>query len=148
MVRTDTLQPPKALPQLEWLCRCHSNNTVSYPLVCCVLSLLCDVYGSGVQLIEVFRGGTPLLAVAQYSPAAISGLFATLLMAWLSHRIAAHWILAMALCAFCVANLLLALCTIDSTYWTYLFFAIIIAPFGMVRPCPTPGHPYYTTLPY
>ena len=103
-----------------------------------------------MQLIEVFRGGSPLLAVAQYSPCAIAGLIATLVMAWLSHRIAAHWILAMALCAFCIANLLLALCTIQSSYWTYLFFAIVIAPFGMVSltiphiPIPSSSHTAHT----
>ena len=110
-------------------------TTPAFPSVLLCIALGWSSFGIwnfyGVQLIEVFRGGTPLLAVAQFSPVSIAGLVATLLMAWLSHRIAAHWILAIALCSFCIANLLLALCTIDSTYWTYLFFAIVIAPFGM-----------------
>ena len=111
-------------------------TTPAFPSVLLCIALGWSSFGIwnfyGVQLIEVFRGGTPLLAVAQFSPCAIAGLAATLVMAGLAHRIAAHWILAMALCAFCVANLLLALCTVSSSYWSFLFFAIVIAPFGMV----------------
>ena len=111
-------------------------STPAFPQVLLCVGLGWSSFGVwsyySVQLIEVFRGGSPLLAVAQFSPVSVAGLCATLTMAWLVPRLAAHWILALALTAFFVANLLLALCTIDSTYWSYLFCAMVIGPFGMV----------------
>ena len=85
----------------------------------------------GIQLIEVLRGGSPLLASAQFTPSVLSGLAATLTMAYLHSRVPGQVILALAMAAFCVGNLLLAICPLDSSYWTYIFFSLLVTPFGM-----------------
>ena len=85
-----------------------------------------------VQLMEVFRGESPLLATAQFSPVVLSGLAATASMAVMhNNHIRGQHMLALALSSFCVGNVLLAICPVSSTYWSYIFVSFLIIPFGM-----------------
>ena len=84
-----------------------------------------------VQLMEVFREATPLLVTAEFSPVAVAGLVATLTMAYLHSRVRGQFILALALAAFCLGNVLIAICPVSSSYWEYIFVSMVVAPFGM-----------------
>jgi MFS family permease len=84
-----------------------------------------------VQLMEVQRGSTPLATSAQVVPLLLLGVCATLVMWTLHHRVKSQSLLCAAMCAFCAGNVLIALCPVDSSYWTYLFASMCITPFGM-----------------
>ena len=85
-----------------------------------------------VQLMEEFRHESPLLATAQLSPVVLSGLAATMTMAFMhNRRVRGQHMLALALCAFCVGNVLLAITPVSSTYWSYMFVSFLVIPFGM-----------------
>ncbi|PRP80639.1 hypothetical protein PROFUN_10694 [Planoprotostelium fungivorum] len=84
-----------------------------------------------VQIMEVIRGATPLLAVAQMSPVIVGGLLASLVVAKLHHRLAPRYLMAIAMTGFCAANILCATVPADQIYWGQIFVATLIAPFGM-----------------
>ena len=84
-----------------------------------------------VQLIQIFRNGTALLTAAETVPVGFAGLTATISLSILIHHTKIHYILTFALVAFCIGNILIAICTISSTYWTYIFLSMCITPFGM-----------------
>ena len=73
-----------------------------------------------VQLMEVYRESSPLLATAEFSPAVLTGHAATMCMAFLHSRVTGQTILALAMAAFCLGNVLVAVCPVSSTYWSYI----------------------------
>jgi hypothetical protein len=88
------------------------------------------VYYLWTLLLQV-RGLSPLLATAQISPLAISGCVAAILSGFLLSRIRPALIMAMAMCAFLVGNILIGTAPVDQTYWAQTFVCTIIIPFGM-----------------
>jgi len=102
--------------------------------------LLCLALGWGsfgtfifytLQLLQVFRGDSVLLISAEFAPVAVSGLCATLFMSWLHRRVSGQVIMGLAELAFCLGSLLIAVAQPDATYWSYIFCALLAAPFGM-----------------
>lgn len=83
------------------------------------------------QFIEILRGISPLLGTAQIVPAGISGFCAAVTTGILLSRIHPGYIMAVALLAFCVGNILFATMPVAQTYWLQAFLSIIIAPWGM-----------------
>ncbi|MCJ1305043.1 Low affinity NH4+ transporter [Hypocenomyce scalaris] len=83
------------------------------------------------QMWEVLRMLTPLNAAAQMVPVGISGFCAAVTTGFLLSRLPTPYIMAIALTAFCVGNILLATMPVDQIYWTQTFLALIITPWGM-----------------
>lgn len=77
------------------------------------------------------RGISPLLTAAQFSPVVISGALAAVVVGLLLHRVGPPLIMTLALLAFMVGNILMALCPVDQTYWGQTFVSFIIMPWGM-----------------
>ena len=91
--------------------------------------------GSSISVIEILRGVSPLLGTAQIVPAGISGLCAAVTTGILLSRIP-RYIMAVALLAFCVGNVLLSTMPVALMYWLQAFLAIVIAPRGMTMSFP------------
>jgi hypothetical protein len=72
----------------------------------------------------------PLVISAQMMTLAPFGALAALAVIWLFPRVAGHWILAIALFAFFVGNLLMSLTPADQTFWAMIFPAEILIVFG------------------
>jgi MFS family permease len=104
-------------------------------------TLVCVVCGFGTFGIWVYyywlflltaRGNTPLLAAAQFSPVAISGLCAAGVTGLLFSRgIPTPVLMVIALIAFCVPSVLLATVKVEQIYWASTFVGVLIAPFGV-----------------
>ena len=77
------------------------------------------------------RGHSALLAATMYAPSAVSGLIASICTGILLHKIPVPFVMAVALTAFCAAEILIATMPVDQIYWTATFFAVVIIPFGM-----------------
>ena len=83
------------------------------------------------QFLENLRGLSPLLASAQFTPVAVSGLFAALTTGYILHRVPGSIIMMIALTAFAVGLILLATAPVGQTYWAQTFVSLIIMPWGM-----------------
>lgn len=92
-------------------------------------------FGIWVYYLWIFlsqlRGLSPLLATAQISPLAISGCVAAIMTGYLLSRVRPAIIMAVALCAFLVGNILVGTAPVDQTYWGQVFVCLLIIPFGM-----------------
>ncbi|CAN6674331.1 low affinity ammonium transporter [Trichomonascus vanleenenianus] len=112
--------------------------TVFNARICCALgSIVCGWATFGVwvfftfQVLEVVEGNTPILMVAKFSAAAISGLCASLATGVLMSRIPTSVILLISMFAFCVATVLIATLPPAQVYWAQTFVSVLIAPWGM-----------------
>ncbi|KAH6662160.1 major facilitator superfamily-domain-containing protein [Halenospora varia] len=83
------------------------------------------------QFLEELRGVSPLLATAQFSPVAVSGLFAAVTTGYIIHRVPGSFTIGIAMLAFTVGSILLATAPVDQTYWAQTFVSLIIMPWGM-----------------
>lgn len=77
------------------------------------------------------RGASPLLATAQISPLTISGAVAAIMTGFLLSRVKPSIIMAVALSAFLVGNILVGTAPAGQTYWAQIFVCVLIIPFGM-----------------
>ena len=83
------------------------------------------------QFLGSLRGCTPLSTVAQLSPVTVSGTCAALLTGHFLQRTRTAYVMAVAMVAFCVGNILLATAPVDQTYWIQVFLATVVTPWGM-----------------
>ncbi|KAJ7186549.1 major facilitator superfamily domain-containing protein [Mycena filopes] len=82
------------------------------------------------QFLHEFRGATALQTSAWFVPFTINGCIAACLVAVLISRVPAQVIFLAGLIAVLLANTLMMTAPAQGTYWTYPFFASLIAPFG------------------
>jgi len=83
------------------------------------------------QIIENLRHVTPLLAAAQVIPCGISGCCAALTTGYVLSRIPTSLVMAIAMLAFCLGNILLATMPVEQTYWSQAFVSTVVMPWGM-----------------
>ncbi|KAK8007700.1 hypothetical protein PG989_001690 [Apiospora arundinis] len=83
------------------------------------------------QFFEEFRGATPLLATAWFSPVAVSGCAASIFTGMLIHRLGPAVVMTAALVFFTVGITLIATAPIQQTYWAQAFVSMLVTPWGM-----------------
>lgn len=83
------------------------------------------------QLVLNIRGISPLLLAAWYAPVIPSGLISALAVGKLLGKISAGWVMLIGQVAYLVGSILAATMPVDSNYWTYFFFSVIIICVGM-----------------
>ena len=77
------------------------------------------------------RGITPLLASAQWTPPGVSGIIAAFTTGYLMSRIKPGWIMLMAMIAFTLGILFVAINPVHQTYWALTFVSLVVMPWGM-----------------
>ena len=88
------------------------------------------VYYLWLFMIKI-RGITPLLAAAQWTPPGVSGIIAAFTTGYLMSRIKPGWIMLMAMIAFTLGILFIAINPVHQTYWALTFVSLIVMPWGM-----------------
>ncbi|KAH8809231.1 hypothetical protein F5884DRAFT_794875 [Xylogone sp. PMI_703] len=83
------------------------------------------------QMVEVLRGVSPLLASAQFSPVAISGLVAALTTGVLLSHVRTSVVMLFSLVAFTVGSIIASTTPVHQTYWAQTFVSLLIMPWGM-----------------
>lgn len=85
------------------------------------------------QIVQQVKGVSPLLAVAWFSPVAVSGAIAAVATGYLlgPAKFSPAVVMTMALAAFTVGIVLVATMPVHQTYWAQLFVCLIVMPFGM-----------------
>ena len=83
------------------------------------------------QITQNLRHVSPLLSVAQVTPAGVSGCLAALTTGFLLSRVRTSYLMAISMLAFCTGNILIATMPISQTYWIQTFLATVITPWGM-----------------
>ncbi|CAF2677404.1 unnamed protein product [Rotaria sp. Silwood2] len=84
-----------------------------------------------VQFLEIIRNVSPLLTTVMLTPLVIFGVIATITVSQLYGRVPAHHLLMASMIFFCIGNILIATAPVNQTYWTQVFIATILTPFGM-----------------
>ncbi|KAJ5744145.1 MFS general substrate transporter [Penicillium manginii] len=91
----------------------------------------------GIWLFYVLRislnigGQTPIQLAAWLSPILVTGISTALIVGKVINKVPASFIMLFAMLCYFLTSLLMALRPVHSTYWTYFFFATIIATFAM-----------------
>lgn len=83
------------------------------------------------EFLEVLRGISPRTAAAQVVPAGVSGLCAAITTGFLLSHLHPGVIMAIALLAFCIGNILAATAPVAQTYWIQTFLSLVVTPWGM-----------------
>ncbi|KAM3417240.1 hypothetical protein BST61_g5499 [Cercospora zeina] len=83
------------------------------------------------QLLLELRGTPPLLASAYLSPVTVAGAVAAVVTGALLHRTRPAVVMIIAMSAFLIGSVLIATLPVRQIYWTQIFVATLIAPFGM-----------------
>ncbi|KUJ13896.1 putative aminotriazole resistance protein [Mollisia scopiformis] len=85
-----------------------------------------------VNFITQLRQCSLLSTAAQYVPVPFSGLAASLLTSFLLGRgVPTSYLLALSMFFFCGMNVLIAIMPVEQSYWRNMFWANVVAPFGM-----------------
>lgn len=102
--------------------------------------LACVAFGWGTfgiwiyylwQIMEYLRHNSPLLASAQFSPAAAMGAIAAIATGYLMSKLHPFRVLAISLLAFLVASIITATAPVNQTFWAQTFVSILVASWGM-----------------
>lgn len=83
------------------------------------------------RFLENIRGNTPLLAATQFVPPAPSGLAASLVTAYLMGKVKPGWVMFIALSAFTIGSIFMAISPVGQTYWGLTFVSLLVMPWGM-----------------
>ncbi|OAL46556.1 hypothetical protein IQ07DRAFT_517424 [Pyrenochaeta sp. DS3sAY3a] len=81
--------------------------------------------------LEWMRGHSSLLAAAQISPVAITGVLFALSTVWLLQRLDVAYVMFLAMTFFMVGSLLLATMPVHQTYWAQTFVSVLLMPGAM-----------------
>jgi MFS family permease len=82
-------------------------------------------------LLEHLRGHSALLASAETSPVAITGVFFAFSVVWLLRKVSVSFIMLISMLAFFIGSLVLALTPLEQPYWANTFVAILLMPAAM-----------------
>ncbi|KAF2838142.1 hypothetical protein M501DRAFT_935689 [Patellaria atrata CBS 101060] len=109
------------------------NSTVGFVLACIAAGW--GAFGIWVfyswRWLEVIRGCTPLSISAQFAPAVICGLLAAGLTGFLLTHTPVSFVMMVSMMAFAAGTIIAGTMPAQQTYWTQMFFSVIIMPFGM-----------------
>jgi hypothetical protein len=83
------------------------------------------------NFLMLINGESPLLASAQFSVVAVSGMIAALVTGFVLSRIRASTVMLIAMTAFAVGGALLATVPVGQVYWAQVFVGLIVLPWGM-----------------
>lgn len=83
------------------------------------------------RFLENIRGISPLLAAAQFVPPAPSGLLASIATAFLMGKVRPGWVMLIALSAFTLGSIFMAINPVHQTYWALTFVSLLVMPWGM-----------------
>ncbi|OQE41172.1 hypothetical protein PENCOP_c005G08750 [Penicillium coprophilum] len=83
------------------------------------------------QFMEVIKGDAPLLALAKFAPAAVSGAIAAVTTGFILARVPPSAIMLIAMFAFTGGQILLATLPVHQTYWAQAFVISVLTPWGM-----------------
>lgn len=78
-----------------------------------------------------YRHTTPLLAAAEFVPAAPMGIIACFVTGVLISRLRPGWIMIMSMTAFTLGNIFIAIAPVHQTYWALTFVCLLVIPWGM-----------------
>lgn len=78
-----------------------------------------------------YRDRTPLLASAEFVPAAPLGIVACFVTGLLITRLRPGWIMVMSMTAFTLGNVFTAIAPVHQTYWALTFVCLLVIPWGM-----------------
>lgn len=78
-----------------------------------------------------YRHTSPLLASAEFVPAAPAGIIACFVTGLLIARIRPGWIMVMSMTAFTLGNIFTAIAPVHQTYWALTFVCLLVIPWGM-----------------
>jgi MFS family permease len=78
-----------------------------------------------------YRHTTPLLAAAEFVPAAPMGIVACFVTGFLIARLRPGWIMIMSMSAFTLGNIFIAIAPVNQTYWALTFVCLLVIPWGM-----------------
>lgn len=122
-------------------------SVTSHPLIphgilsldtCSVLACIACGWGTfGIwiyylwEFLAKLRGLSPLLAAAQFSPAAASGLLAAVSTGFLLSKTTPQVIMVLSMCAFFVGTTLISTTPVGQIYWAQAFVSIVVMPCGM-----------------
>ncbi|KAI9711050.1 MAG: hypothetical protein M1828_001977 [Chrysothrix sp. TS-e1954] len=99
------------------------------------------------QLSEVIEGASPLLTTARITPAAVSGLCASVVAGLIISRVVPGAVMLVSMTAFTIGSILLATRPVGQIYWAQLFVAAIVMPWGMDLSFPSATIVMSNTLP-
>ncbi|TVY82594.1 Drug resistance protein [Lachnellula suecica] len=83
------------------------------------------------QYLENVRGLSPVLVAAQNSPSSVGGFLASVSVGLMMGKVGVPYIMLMAMCAFCLASILVATMTVGQTYWGETFISTLVVPWGL-----------------
>ncbi|KAL2848141.1 putative MFS multidrug transporter [Aspergillus pseudoustus] len=83
------------------------------------------------QVIQRFRGVSPLTSAVQFAPGAISGIIAALATPYLMAMVSSAWLMVTACAAFFVGCLLQSTAPVEQPYWMNTFWSFVITAWGM-----------------
>jgi MFS family permease len=78
-----------------------------------------------------YRYTSPLLASAEFVPAAPIGILACFVTGILIARLRPGWIMIMSMTAFTLGNIFTAIAPVHQTYWALTFVCLLVIPWGM-----------------
>ncbi|GFG12927.1 drug resistance protein YOR378W [Aspergillus lentulus] len=84
-----------------------------------------------LNFLEVLRGQTPLLTSAQFTPVAISGLFAAVTTGLILSHFRTSTVMLISMTFFLIGGIIFATVPVHQTYWAQTFVGIIVLPWGM-----------------
>ncbi|KAB8221065.1 major facilitator superfamily-domain-containing protein [Aspergillus novoparasiticus] len=78
-----------------------------------------------------FRGVSPLLGSAEFTPPGIVGCLACFTTGYLMSRVRPAWIMLASMTCFTVGNIFLVIAPVHQTYWALTFVCLRVIPWGM-----------------
>nr|POF04568.1 efflux pump terg [Quercus suber] len=83
------------------------------------------------QLVLNFRGVTPILLAAWYSPVVASGFISALTVGRALGKVSPAWVMLVGQVAYFVGSILMVTFPLNTTYWGHFFFSVLIICVGM-----------------
>ncbi|KAM7192128.1 MFS general substrate transporter [Rhypophila sp. PSN 637] len=109
------------------------NRTAVFTLACVFAGW--SSHGIWVYYLFIFlehlRGHGALLASAEISPVAVTGIFFAFLTVWLMRRIAVSWVMLFAMFFFLLGSVLMAVAPLNQSYWANTFVSVVLMPGAM-----------------
>ncbi|OKL63884.1 hypothetical protein UA08_00982 [Talaromyces atroroseus] len=100
-----------------------------------------------IQICLNIGGQTPIQLAAWLSPILVTGISTALVVGKTINKVPASSIMLFSMLCYFLTSLLMALRPVHSTYWTYFFFATIIATFAMDSSLPAATIIFSNTVP-
>ncbi|KAH8591042.1 major facilitator superfamily transporter [Bisporella sp. PMI_857] len=111
----------------------HMNTDVGFVLGCIALGW--SSFGIwlyyAVQILEVFRGASPLLVSGMMGPLPLSGICAALTTGYILRHVPVSLVMVVSMFSFSVGIILIGTMPVEQSYWIQTFISFIIMPWGM-----------------